>query len=68
MVEAKGEYDWNHTSSIMALIINVNRSANETKAVDPADINPYTCKEDVAKNAADIEAGLMKLKADFLGR
>jgi len=41
MAEARGRAAWAHTSSIMALVANVNRDPKKTRAFRPSDFNPY---------------------------
>ena len=42
MVEAKGRYDWGHTSSLMALMVNLVRDPKHSSPAKPSDFNPYT--------------------------
>jgi hypothetical protein len=44
MAEAKSRDNWNHTSSILALIINVNRNPKKQRAVKPNELNPHEQK------------------------
>ena len=44
MAEAKSKDNWNHTSAILALIINVNRNPKKQRAVTPGEINPHEQK------------------------
>jgi len=44
MAEAKSKDNWNHTSAILALIINVNRNPKKQGAVTPKEINPHEQK------------------------
>ncbi len=41
MAEARAKDRWAHTSSIMALVANVNRDPKKTRAFRPSDFNPY---------------------------
>lgn len=41
MVRKKVHYDWMHTSSMMALHANMNRSKNTDKTFDYTDFHPY---------------------------
>ena len=40
MSEARAQATWAHTSSVMALIANVNRDPKKTKEFRPSDFNP----------------------------
>lgn len=44
MAEGRGRECWNHTASIMAVLINVNRGKND-RAVKPSDLNPYEARK-----------------------
>jgi predicted FMN-binding regulatory protein PaiB len=39
MAEARQEDAWNHTSNVLAMLVNVNRDPKSTPA-DPRDFNP----------------------------
>lgn len=41
MVEGRNAEAWSHTSSVLALIANVNRDPKKRRAFKPADFNPY---------------------------
>jgi len=41
MAEARGRAEWSRTSSLMALVANVNRDPRRTRAFRPKDFNPY---------------------------
>lgn len=46
---------WAHTSSVLALIANVNRDPRKARAFKPADFNPHTKSKTVdQKPMADI--------------
>ncbi len=45
MVKARGEFEWEQTSSLMALVINVIRNPKKSKPTNPNDLNPYKTKE-----------------------
>ena len=45
MFEARREYDWSHTSSVMALIANVNRDPDKCDPFEPDEFNPL-CQPD----------------------
>jgi hypothetical protein len=44
MAEAKSRDNWNHTSAVLALIINVNRDPKKQRAVKPKELNPHEQK------------------------
>ena len=41
MAEAKGKDNWQHTSTVLALLANINRDPKKQKAFTPDDFNPY---------------------------
>ena len=45
MTEARGRFEWGQTASLLAMIANVLRDPKKTKAVKPADFNPYNVKQ-----------------------
>lgn len=44
MAEGRGRLEWGQTSCLMALVVNILRDPNKTKAVKPGDFNPYLQK------------------------
>lgn len=45
MADGRGKMEWAQTSNLMAMIVNVMRDPKKTKAVKPADFNPYFQKQ-----------------------
>ena len=41
MVEGRGRFEWNRTSALMALAVNLMRDPKKGKAVSPSDFNPF---------------------------
>lgn len=44
MAEGRSKVQWNHTSSVMALLFNVNRDPKRGKPAKPRDFNPHMVK------------------------
>ena len=44
MVEGRGKFEWGIASSMMALLVNLNRDPRKGKAASPADFNPFAPK------------------------
>ena len=44
MAEGRGRDEWGRTSSLLALIANVNRDPRRTRAFRPNDFNPYEAR------------------------
>ena len=66
MVEGRGKFEWGIASSLMALLVNLNRDPRKGNAASPADFNPFAPKAPkvVLKGAEMKEA----LKAAFCRR
>ena len=64
MAEAKSRDNWNHTSAILALIINVNRDSKKRRAVSPKELNPHEQKKKTVLRGK----GLRILKDVFVDR
>lgn len=45
MSEAKGKFDWQQTSSLMAIVANIMRDPKKGKPASPDDFNPYLQKK-----------------------
>jgi len=60
MAEARTRDDWSRTSSIMALIANVNRDPKKTRAFRPRDFDPF------AKRTEPLKADIGVLKDVFI--
>lgn len=41
MCEARNREEWHRTSSLLAMLVNVNRDPKRGRPVSPADLNPY---------------------------
>lgn len=53
MAEARSEARWSHTSTLLAMIANVNRDPKKTRAFKPGDFNPHA-KRNIVRGKADI--------------
>lgn len=60
MAEARGRDRWAHTSSVMALIANVNRDPKKGLAFRPSDFNPYARKREGGIPVTAENIGLLK--------
>ena len=60
MAEARCREPWNHMSAVPALLANIHRHPNKSKAFKPSDLNPYEMKrgQGVPLRAGNI--GLLK--------
>jgi hypothetical protein len=45
MVEARGRFEWNQTSALLATVINIMRDPKKSKAITPDELNPYHVKQ-----------------------
>jgi hypothetical protein len=41
MADARGKDNWNHTSSLLAMLFNLNRDPKKQRAISPEVFNPY---------------------------
>ena len=54
MAEARGRDNWNHTSALLALIMNVNRDPKKHGVVSPRELNPYEKKVKTVLKGKDL--------------
>ena len=64
MAESRSKDNWNHTSAVLALIINVNRDPKKRRAVSPKELNPHEHKKKTILRGK----GLRILKDVFVDR
>jgi hypothetical protein len=60
MAEARMKDEWSRTSSLMALIANVNRDPKKTRAFKPRDFDPF------ARSGEPVKADVGVLKDVFI--
>jgi hypothetical protein len=41
MADAREKDNWNHTSSLLAMLFNINRDPKKQRAISPEVFNPY---------------------------
>jgi len=56
MDEGRDRQLWAHTSSVLSLIANVNRNPKKSRAMRPADFNPWLACGDSGGNRIPIRA------------
>ncbi len=69
MAEGQGREQWAHTSTVLAMIANVNRDPKKGRALKPDDFNPYA--DERRSNAipvSDAKDAARVLRAAFGGR
>ena len=54
MADGRMRQAWNHTSTVLALIANVNRDPKKSKAFGPKDFHPYETRKAERPVKADI--------------
>ncbi len=54
MAEGRSAFAWNHTSSVLALIANVNRDPKKTRAFTPAHFNPHDARHTRRKQGISV--------------
>jgi hypothetical protein len=67
MAEGRSKEAWNHTSSMMALMANVNRDPKKGRAFTPADFNPFFEKTSRPDVIVVTKENVSLLKQAFLG-
>ena len=63
MAQARSRQAWAHTSTVLAMLANVNRDPKKCPAFKPADFDPHTVRETVVLKVG-IEALKMFVKGD----
>ncbi|MCK4982810.1 MAG: hypothetical protein KAS17_07790 [Victivallaceae bacterium] len=58
MADARGKDNWNHTSSVLAMLFNINRDPKKQRAVSPEIFNPYETRK--VKNDTRMAFDFMK--------
>ena len=54
MSEARGRDTWQHTTSLLALMINLNRTKKTDPLCKPNEINPYIKKPKIVLRGKDL--------------
>jgi hypothetical protein len=67
MAEGHHRDAWQHTSSLMALMANVNRDPKKARAFKPSDFNPYVVKTSRPDVVVVTKENVSLLKQAFLG-
>ena len=68
MAEAKVKHNWTHTSSVLAMIANVNRDKKKKPSpFKPDDFNPFAKKTKTDAVRADTPEGLAAMRKEFTG-
>ena len=65
MVEGKGEFEWQMTSSLMALEINMNRKPG-SRAVSPNEFNPFMQRPETQMVKLSAKESMSALKQVFV--
>jgi hypothetical protein len=45
MADSRGKDNWNHTSSVLAMLFNINRDPKKQRAISPDVFNPYVTRK-----------------------
>lgn len=61
MADGRREEMWNHTSHLLAMLVNVNRVDAKADPVHPCDFNPYAPKPVPVEIPVSSLRGLFKL-------
>ena len=66
MSDARGRDNWSHTSTLLAMIANVNRDPKKTSPFKPSDFDPYRTQPSKPARVGR-KVGFEMLKATFCG-
>lgn len=58
MAEARAEQQWNHTASLLAMLVNVNRDPRSGRAARPIDFHPLARR--VEEPVLKVDIGVLK--------
>ena len=59
MANARIDQTWNHTASVLAMLVNIHRDPRKGRALKPADFHPAL----IRKNSIPLPADITVLKA-----
>jgi hypothetical protein len=45
MADSRGRDNWNHTSSLLTMLFNINRDPKKQRAISPDVFNPYVTQK-----------------------
>ena len=68
MAEGRDRQMWAHTSSVLALLWNVNRDPKKSRARSPAEFNPYVPRSARSGRGIPVTAGNIRLLKDIFIR
>jgi hypothetical protein len=64
MAEARAQHTWAATSSVLAMLANVNRDPKKTRPFSPSDFNPLIERNRVSERV--LQVGIEVLKDVFI--
>ena len=68
MSESRCRFAWSQTSSVLAMLANVNRDPKKTKPFMPADFDPYTAKRQRSNAVMVTKDNIEAMRNAFLGK
>jgi hypothetical protein len=64
MAESRQQESWNHTSALLAMLVNVNRDPKKGRAAKPADFHPMVLAR--RDKAVPLKGSIKMLKSVFV--
>ena len=63
MAEGRQDDAWNHTASLMALLVNINRDSKKTQAVDADRFHPFAKRrrQEARQSAPKVGIDVLKM-------
>lgn len=68
MSEGRGESQWGRTSSVLAMIANVNRAKKSSRVYKPEDFNPYKEASRTGGAVRVTKETMSEFRESFIGR
>jgi hypothetical protein len=68
MSDSRCRFEWSQTSSVLAMLANVNRDPKKTKPFYPADFDPYTAKRQKSNAVVVTKENIEAMRNAFLGK
>ena len=60
MYEARGRFEWNQTSHLIAAVFGIMHDPKKGKAPSPDDFNPYSRKAERKKQVTQVPVSFLK--------
>ena len=68
MSESRCRFAWSQTSSVLAMLANVNRDPKKSKPFMPADFDPYSARRHRSNAVVVTKDNIEAMRNAFLGK